>query len=250
MNVDPSPAWVPMVAEQIESPINRNLAMRGSRGVRKTIRVLLIDESMLTLHGLKVFVSKSPHIKVAGIATTCKEALTAIETHRPDVVMLEVDVGRMSGVELCKKIRAAYPSIGVLIFTVHDNKDLLRAAILAGAQGYLLKTAAADAVTKSIEIVATGQAILDQELTQHVITWVRNKGFSAAGRGKNNHSRDDLRLLAYVSSGKTNKEIAIELDVTPTVVATRLQRIYKRLRISRRSEAARYYVHLENGLDA
>lgn len=250
MNVDLPTDWLPKAAEQIGNPFKRNLAMRGSRGLRKAIRVLLIDESILTLYGLKAFVSNSDHIEVAGIATTCSEAMTAIETHRPDVVMLEVEVEQRSGIELCHKIRHAYPNIGVLFFTAHDNKDLLRAAILAGAQGYLLKTAAADAVTKSIEIVATGQAILDQELTQHVITWVRNKGFSAAGRGKNNHSRDDLRLLAYVSSGKTNKEIAIELDVTPTVVATRLQRIYKRLRISRRSEAARYYVHLENGLDA
>jgi two-component system response regulator DevR len=112
-----------------------------------------------------------------------------------------------------------------------------------------LKTAAADAVTKSIEIVATGQAILDQQLTQHVITWVKDKGLAASGTVKGSSSRDDLRLLAYVASGKTNKEIAVELDVTPTVVATRLQRIYKRLRISRRSEAARYYVHLAKGFD-
>ena len=223
--------------------------MSGSKGARRTIRVLLIDESMLTLHGLKVFVSKNHHIEVTGIATTCGEALTAIEAHRPDVVMLEVDVGRMSGIELCKKIREAHPNIGVLFFTAHDNKDLLRAAILAGAQGYLLKTAAADAVTKSIEIVATGQAIVDEQVTQQVITWIKDKGLAASGIGNGPCSRDDLRLLAYIASGKTNKEIAIELDVTQTVVATRLQKIYKRLRISRRSEAARYYVHLEKGLD-
>lgn len=223
--------------------------MSGSKGARKTIRVLLIDESMLTLHGLKVFVSKSHHIEVTGIATTCGEALTAIQTHRPDVVMLEVDVGRMSGIDLCKKIREAHPNIGVLFFTAHDDKDLLRAAILAGAQGYLLKTAAADAVTKSIEIVATGQAIVDEQVTQQVITWIKDKGLAASGTGNGPCSREDLRLLAYIASGKTNKEIAIELDVTQTVVATRLQKIYKRLRISRRSEAARYYVHLEKGLD-
>jgi two-component system response regulator DevR len=223
--------------------------MRGSRGVRKTIHVLLVDESMLTLHGLKAFVSKSKHIEVAGIATTCGEALIAIQTHRPDVVMLEVDMGGMSGIDLCKTIRQVHPNIGVLVFTAHDDKDLLRAAILAGAQGYLLKTAAADAVTKSIEIVATGQAILDQQLTQHVITWVKDKGLAASGTVKGSCSRDDLRLLAYVASGKTNKEIAVELDVTPTVVATRLQRIYKRLKISRRSEAARYYAHLAKGFD-
>jgi two-component system response regulator DevR len=223
--------------------------MNKSTRQRHTVRVLLVDESMLTLQGLKTILAKRSHIEVVGIATTSGEALTAIQTHRPDVVILEVHVGRTSGIELCRKIQEAHPYIGVLFFTAHDNQDLLRAAILAGAQGYLLKTAAADAVTKSIEIVATGQAILDQQLTQHVITWVKDKGLAASGTVKGSSSRDDLRLLAYVASGKTNKEIAVELDVTPTVVATRLQRIYKRLRISRRSEAARYYVHLAKGFD-
>ena len=249
MNVNLPTDSAPKAGEQIGNPFKRNLAMRGSRGVRKAIRVLLIDESILTLYGLKAFVSKSDHIEVAGIATTCSEAMTAIETHRPDVVMLEVEVEQRSGIELCHRIRHAYPHIGVLFFTAHDNKDLLQAAILAGAQGYLLKTAAADAVTKSIEIVATGQAVMDQHLTEHVLTWVKARGAGPRAMGKDHMSRDDLRLLGHVASGKTNRQIAFELDVPPTAVATRLQRIYKRLGISRRSEAARYYVHLEQGLD-
>ena len=249
MNVDLSTDRASKAAEQIGNLFKGNHAMGGSTGVRKAIRVLLIDESVLTLYGLNTFVSKSDHIEVVGIATTCGEALTAIETHRPNVVMLEVEVERRSGIELCKKIRDAYPHIGVLFFTAHDNKDLLRAAILAGAQGYLLKTAAADAVTKSIEIVATGQAIMDQHVTEHVITWVKARGAGPSAMGKGHLSRDDRRLLGYVASGKTNREIALELGVLPTAVATRLQRIYKRLRISRRSEAARYYVHLEMGVD-
>ena len=249
MNGDLSADWASKEAEPIGNSFKRNLAMRGSRGVRKAIRVFLVDESILTLYGLKTFVSKSDHIEVVGIATTCGEAVTAIEAHRPDVVMLEVEVERKSGVELCKQIRDAYPTIGGLFFTAHDNKDLLRAAILAGAQGYLLKSAAADAVTKSIEIVATGQAVMDQHLTEHVITWVKARGAGPSTLGKGHVSRDDLRLLGYVASGKTNREIALELDVPPAAVATRLQRIYKRLGISRRSEAARYYVHLEQGLD-
>jgi len=146
-------------------------------------------------------------------------------------------------------IRETHPRVGVLFFTSHDNKDLLRAAILAGAQGYLLKTAAADAVARSIEIVATGRAIMDQQLTQQVIAWVKDGGRSARASIEGHCSASDLQLLSYVASGKTNKEIAQQLNIAPNVVATRLQKIYKRLRISRRSEAARYYVHLENSLD-
>lgn len=223
--------------------------MNKSTRQQHSIRVLLVDESILTLHGLKTILAKRSHIEVVGVANTAAKALSAINAYRPDVAMLEVRAGNDSGIDLCTKIREAHPNIGVLFFTAHDGKDLLRAAILAGAQGYLLKTATADAVAKSIEIVASGQAITDDQLTQDVIAWVKDQGTAVSGAVKGNCSRDDLRLLAYVASGKTNKEIALELDVTPTVVATRLQRIYRRLRISRRSEAARYYVHLAKGFD-
>ena len=249
MNMKLSTDWTPRVAELMEPPFDRNNTMSESTDVRQSIRVVLIDDSMLTLHGLKTFLSKSPHIKLVGVARTPSEVRAAIETWRPDVVILEVRVGQMSGIDLCKMIRDAHPHIGVLFFSAHDNKDFLRAAILAGAQGYLLKTATADAVVKSIEIVATGQAIMDQQLTQQVITWVRDGGRVGRESVQDSCSRDELRLLSYVASGKTNREIAQELSMTPTAVATRLQKIYKRLRISRRSEAARYYVHVEKGLD-
>jgi two-component system response regulator DevR len=215
-------------------------------GIRKPIRVLLVDESFFTLHGLKTFLSKSSSIVVVGAARTEAEAFASIGTCRPDVVVLDVRVGRANGIDMCRTIRASHPNIGVLFFTAHDDKNLLHSAILAGAQGYLLKTATADVVAKGIENIATGEAMMDHQLTQQVITWVRDGGRAAQESANASCSRDDLQLLSFVTAGKTNKEIAQELNLVPRVVATRLQRIYKRLKISRRSEAARYYVQLEN----
>ncbi len=214
-------------------------------GRREPIRVLLIDDSMLTLHGLKTFLSTIRHIEIQGIARTPVEAFDAIRAHQPDVVMLETRVGQVSGIDLCRTIRESHPTIGVLFFTAHDDKELLRAAIVADAHGYLLKGAAAEAVARSIEIVASGRAIMDQQVTQQVITWVRDGALAGQERIPYSCSKDDRQLLSLVALGKTNKEIAQELNLVPRVVATRLQRIYKRLKISRRSEAARYYVQLE-----
>ncbi|HWF59612.1 MAG TPA: response regulator transcription factor [Nitrospira sp.] len=219
--------------------------MEHSMGIRQPVRVLLIDDSILTLHGLKTFLSKSSHIDIVGVARTRAEALAAIQAHRPNVVVLEVRVGQASGIDLCRTIRESRPNIGILFFTAHDDKDLLHSAILAGAQGYLLKNAAAEAVARSIEIVATGEAIIDHRLTHLVITWLRDGDEAEQEGTKGSCSKDDLRLLFLVASGKTNKEIVQELNVPPSIVAARLQRIYKHLRISRRSEAVRYYVHLE-----
>ncbi|THJ16856.1 MAG: response regulator transcription factor [Nitrospira sp. CG24B] len=213
--------------------------------LRAPIRVLLIDDSILTLHGLKTFLSTVPHIEILGIARTPSEAFDAIQAHQPNVVMLEARVGQASGIDVCKAMRESHPNIGVLFFTAHDDKELLRAAIMADAHGYLLKGAAAEAVARSIEIVASGRAIMDQQLTQQVITWVRDGALAGQERISYNCSKDDRQLLSLVALGKTNKEIAQELNLVPRVVATRLQKIYKRLKISRRSEAARYYVQLE-----
>jgi two-component system response regulator DevR len=214
-------------------------------GRREPIRVLLIDDSMLTFHGLKTFLSTIRHIEIQGIARTPVEAFDAIRAHQPDVVMLETRVGQVSGIDLCRTIRESHPTIGVLFFTAHDDRELLRAAIVADAHGYLLKGAVAEAVARSIEIVASGRAIMDQQVTQQVITWVRDGALAGQERIPYSCSKDDRQLLFLVALGKTNKEIAQELNLVPRVVATRLQRIYKRLKISRRSEAARYYVHLE-----
>jgi len=218
-------------------------------GIREPVRVLLIDNSIFTLQGLKTFLSQSTRIVVAGTARTEAEAFAAIRACQPDVAVLDVRIGQASGIDLCRAIRDSHPNIGVLFFTAHDDKNLLHSAILAGAQGYLLKSAVADVVVRSIEIVGTGEAIMDHQLTQHVISWIRDGSWTAQKSVRDSCSRSDLQMLSLVASGRTNKDIAQELKVAPTVVATRLHKLYKRLKISRRSEAARYYVHVVKGWD-
>ncbi|MBX3305264.1 MAG: response regulator transcription factor [Nitrospira sp.] len=224
---------------------NRECRMEQSAGVRQPIRVLIIDRSILTLQGIKDFFSGSHEIEVIGMAGTRQEALQTIQAEQPDLVLVEVRVGQDSGIDLCKTIRQLHPQVGVLFFTTQDDKDILRAAIMAGAHGYLLKSATANSIAKSLEVVANGGAIMDQHLTEQVIQWLREGSTSGHEQWKETCSREEQHLLSLVASGKTNKEIGRELNVAHTVVASRLQKIYKRLRISRRSEAARYYIDLE-----
>ncbi|MFO0698707.1 MAG: response regulator transcription factor [Nitrospira sp.] len=224
---------------------NQECWMEKIEGVRRPIRVLVIDRSSLTLQGLKGLFSKSHHIEVVGMASTRQEALRALEVEHPDLVLVEVRVGQDSGIELCRTIRDSHPQVRVLFFTTQDDKDILRSAIVAGAHGYLLKSATAESITRSIEIVAGGRAIMDQQLTDQLISWIRDGSDPGLARRSEACSREERHLLSLVASGKTNKEIGQELKLAPTVVASRLQKIYKRLRISRRSEAARYYIDLE-----
>ncbi len=221
--------------------------MEQSREIRQQARVLLVDQSDLVLQRLKATLSKSSRLVVVGTADTQSEAGALLRTCQPDVVVLDTEVGCASGIDLCRIIRKTYPHVAVLFFTANDDKRLLRSAILAGAQGYLLKRASGDAVAKAIEIVAAGQAIMDSQLTQEIFKWIRDKTRPAQRRRVNNRSEFDNRVLPLIVAGKTNQEIARQLNFTPRVLLARRRIIYKQLNISRKADAASYSAQREKG---
>ena len=222
--------------------------MEQSIRIRERARVVLIDDSSFILEALQVALSRSSRILVAGTARTEGEAVALLKICQPDVVVLDVRVGRASGINLCGVIRESYPKTAVLFFTAEDDRYTLRSAILAGAQGYLLKSASEEAIVKSIEIVAGGQAIVDQQLTPQLLAWVRDGRGSVQRERIEDCSRADFRVLSLIAAGKSNKEIAQELNITPSAVTACVRAVYKRLNISRRSEAAKYFVQWEKGL--
>lgn len=226
---------------------NTVVQRRRSTEVPKRVHVLLVDGSIITLHGLKSYLSESNHIIVVGTARTEQAALTALKICQPDVVVLGVRVGRASGIDICRVMRESYPKIAVLFFSEYDDKHVLQSAILAGAQGYLLEIASREALVKSIELVATGRGILDPQLTRQVMNWIRDGGRGATHKTVQELSGQDQKILSLVAAGKTNKEIAQELQIAQTLIAARLQKLYKRLQVSRRTEATSYFVRLAKG---
>jgi two-component system, NarL family, response regulator DevR len=220
---------------------NRSPRMTPSTGTRDHARVLLVDASPFVLQGIQEVLTKSRHLRVVGTAQSTDETLAAVRTSRPTVVVSEVQVGRASGIDLCRAIRESYPKISVLFFTDRDDQHLLRSAILAGAQGYLLKKASAEAVVRGIEVVSEGLAIMDPELTPQIMAWVREQGSGTRIQRLNECSEDEIRVLALISEGRTNKEIAHRLKISPGKLSTRLRALYRRLNISRRPEVAKYY---------
>ena len=214
---------------------------------RQQIRVLLVDQSGVVLPPLKTALATNPHTVVVGTARTPYEAGVLLQTCRPDVAVLDIQAGDPSGIHLCRTIRTSYPQIAVLFFTTSDDNRLLKPAILAGAQGYLLKSASGEAIVKAIEVVAAGQAVVDQQLTPELLKWIRESTGPAQRTRSSRCSASDLRVLSLIAAGRTNKEIARHLNVTPGVFRARLLKIYKRLGISRRSAAASYFTRWEQG---
>jgi two-component system response regulator DevR len=214
---------------------------------RQQVRVLLVDQSDGVRQRLKTALATNPYTVVVGTARTPYEAGVLLHTCHPDVAVLDIQAGDLSSIHLCRTIRKSYPQIAVLFFTASDDHRLLKSAILAGAQGYLLKQASGEAVAKAIEVVAAGQAVVDQQLTPELLKWVRERTGPAQRTRSSRCSASDMRVLSLIAAGKTNKEIARHLNVTPGVFRARLLRIYKRLGISRRSAAASYFTRWEQG---
>lgn len=219
--------------------------MEHSNQRQEQARVVLIDESSVVLDELEVALSMSSRLVVAGTGRTTGEALALIRTCRPAVVVLDVRVGPASGITLCGVLRESYPSTAVLFFTNDDDRHTLWSAILAGAQGYLLKGASTEVIVKSIEHVAVGRSTIDQRLTPQLLAWIRDRKRISSRKRVDDCSGADRRILSLIAVGQSNTEIARELNVTPSAVTARLRAVFKRLKISRRSEAARYFVEWE-----
>lgn len=215
--------------------------MQRSTGRVSRTRVLLVDQSAFVLEGLRTIIAENPKFLVVGAARTAADALSLVKSRRPHVVVSDVQVGRSSGIELCKLIRESSPDVDVLFFTGSDEHATLKSAILAGAQGYLLKGASGAEILKGIEVVSNGLGMVDPQLTSQVISWIRHQREPDDAKPFVPCATSEWQMLALVAAGTTNKAIARQLNIAPGVLAARLRKLYRRLGLANRSGAARYY---------
>jgi DNA-binding NarL/FixJ family response regulator len=154
----------------------------------------------------------------------------------PDVVVVDVGMPKLDGLEAVRRIRDRHPGVKSLIFTVHDEEAYVHRAVLAGASGYLLKTASAEELIKGIMTVAEGKAALHPSITRHLLDGFAGmsepKGRGAEALSQREH--DVLQLLAY---GKTNKEIAKELGIGAQTVKTHISHIFTKMGAADRTDA-------------
>lgn len=209
----------------------------------RTIRLLLVDDHEVVRVGLRTLLSEHHEIKIVGEAETMADSIRQALRLKPDVVLMDVRLPDGSGVAACREILASCPATRVLFLTSYADDDSVLAAVVAGAQGYLLKEIDSSALVGAIEAVAEGQSILDPTVTHRALAWI--KGF-----GINSHSLPDAeplspqeeRVLALVAEGKTNKEIATSLRLSDKTVKNYLANIFQKLHLTRRTQAAAFFI--------
>jgi two-component system response regulator DevR len=204
-----------------------------------SLKVLLVDDHHIVREGLRTIITRAG-MEVVGEAGTAAAAIEEAARLEPDVVLMDVRLPDGSGVTACREIRAANPQIRVLFLTTFKDDSALLATAFASAGGYLLKEIGADLLIQAIRAVASGLSVLGPSVMQSVIGHPRPMGAGAAGEHgplDEQLSSQQRRVLALVADGKTNKEIAVELGLSPKTVKNYLSTVFEKLQVSRRSEA-------------
>jgi DNA-binding NarL/FixJ family response regulator len=207
----------------------------------------MVDDHEVLRLGLRTLFSEADGFEVVGEAGTMAGAISSARALEPDVVLMDVRLPDGSGVEACREIRTGHPQTRVLFLTSYADDDAVLATILAGAQGFLLKEVGSDELLRAVRAVANGQSILDPAVTQRVLTRVQTLSASSTEPNEEELSPQERRVLALVAEGKTNKEIAVALNLSEKTVGNYLSNVFQKLNITRRSQAAVYFTrHFPN----
>ena len=204
--------------------------------------ILLVDDHEVVRLGLKSLLEHNDQFEVVAEAGTAKEAVAQVEKYRPDVVLMDIRLPGASGIEACEEITERWPDVRVVILTSYAEDEMLFSAIRAGASGYVLKQIGAEGLITAIEAACRGEALLDPAVTQRVFQEVRRAVKEEEAAAFINLSQQEKHVLALVSEGKTNREIAAALYLGEGTVRNYVSSILSKLGVSNRAEAAAYSV--------
>ncbi|HEX4866493.1 MAG TPA: response regulator transcription factor [Acidimicrobiales bacterium] len=209
------------------------------------IRVMICDDHALFRRGLTMVLESEEGIEVVGEAEDGAEAVTKAEELAPDVVLMDVRMPRVSGIEATKSIAESVPTAKILMLTVSDEEDDLYDAIKAGATGYLLKEISIEEVASAIRAVISGQSLISPSMASKLLTEFTNLSKRADERQSVPTPRltdRELEVLKLVAQGMTNRDIASELYISENTVKNHVRNILEKLHLHSRMEAVVYAV--------
>jgi DNA-binding NarL/FixJ family response regulator len=209
---------------------------------KKPIRLLLVDDHQVVLVGLRTVLHDRQGITVVGEAGSSADAVRAAKRLKPDIILMDVRLSDGSGIEACRDILARQPTTRVIFLTSFADDEFALAAVLAGAQGYVLKNIDADLLVQSIHAVFNGQSLLTPVLTRRAQIRAKAGRAQAVLARKQTLAPQEERVLALVAEGLTNKEIGAALQLSDKTVKNYLSNMFQKLHITRRAQAATFFV--------
>jgi len=200
------------------------------------IRVLIVDDHPIFRFGFRSLISSIPEMEVIGEATSGDAAIEEAASLEPDIILMDINMPGLNGIEATRQILATQPEIGILVITMFDD-DSVFDAMHAGARGYLLKGADPDETIRAIHSVANGAAIFSPKVAERLITYFgRNKG-STTTETFHELTEREHEILELIAQGRTNPAIAERLVLSPKTVRNHVSNIFSKLQVSDRSQA-------------
>lgn len=204
------------------------------------IAVLLADDHTVLRQGMAQVLDMQPDMRVVAQADDGEEAVRLARRHRPDIVLMDINMPGMDGVAAARRITAEWPETGVIILTMYRRDDYVFEAIKAGANGYLLKEVELDELLNAVRSVARGEAVIDSAIASRVLAEFRQPRRSEEEEEGPDLAERDIEILRLLAQGISNQEIADQLSIAEKTVRNRLSGIFRRLHLENRTQAALY----------
>ncbi|HYW20516.1 MAG TPA: response regulator transcription factor [Nodularia sp. (in: cyanobacteria)] len=202
------------------------------------IKILLVEDDELFRLGLRVRLQQETGLEIVAEAEDGETAIELINQHTVDVVLLDVGLPGIGGLEACKQIKQHNPHLPILVLTSHSQKTLIARLITSGAQGYCLKGIAAEKLVLALRSVAVGASWWDETATQEIrSTFASEPDSEDFSKAANPLTQREQEILSFLAARKTNQQIALALYITPGTVRVHVHAILHKLEVSDRSQA-------------
>lgn len=201
------------------------------------LRILLVDDHPLVREGLRALLTSLPDMTIVGEAGDGEEAVTMALELQPDIILMDLHMPKLNGIEATRRIVGASPHIGILVLTMLGDNDSVFGAMRAGARGYLLKGAGKAEVLRAITVVAHGEAIFSPQIAQRLMQYFANMRPVIPEQAFPDLTEREREVLALIVDGKSNAQIADVLVLSPKTVSNHISNIFSKLQVVDRAQA-------------
>lgn len=202
----------------------------------ESIRILIADDQTITRRGLQTLLAAQPEIEVVGEARDGAEVIAMSAALEPDVILMDLRMPGMNGIEATRQIHRARPHIGILVLSVFDDDTLVFPAIRAGARGYLLKNTEQDELLRAIHTVANGGAVFSPRIAEKVLSYLNAPPPSVPAQLFDELTPREREILELIAQGKTNAEIATSLNLSAKTVSNYISNVLLKLHTADRAK--------------
>ena len=203
--------------------------------MERTIRVLIADDHPVVRRGIRALLGSLPGVEVVGEAASGADALREAQLTRPDVVVMDVQMPGMDGVEATRRLAVTLPDLPVLVLTMFEDDDTVFAAMRAGARGYLLKGAEQENILAAVQSVVAGQTVIGPGIASRVIGYLTTPPASNAPFPE--LTPREREILGRIAAGESNGAIAVALGLASKTIGNHVSAIFTKLRVASRAEA-------------